>query len=256
MNGQTLTHLDLFSGVGGFALAAGWAGFRTIAFCEIEPFCRAGLKRAWPSVPIENDVRQFSGARWRGCTLITAGVPCQPVSRAGLQRGVRDDRWLWPDALRVVSEAGPAWAIFENPLGLEDVGLDGIISDLEGIGYEVGPPLEIPACAVNAPHRRQRIWLVAHSASYRREGRPSIAESTPARWAYPPSPGRGFWGSDAWVLSERGEKRRIKSGVHGMAYGVSRGLLRALGNAIVPQVAYEIIRAIAEIEKGANDAEK
>ena len=155
--------------------------------CESDPFRRAGLARAWPGVPIVEDVREF---RWpladtmqkpctEGCeqpvegqsplssrstqyaedrpTLLTAGVPCQPASRAGKQRGQGDDRWLWGEAVRVLGEAQPRYAIFENPPGIEDVGLDRVLADVEAQGYEIGAILDIPACMAWAtgfsPHR-------------------------------------------------------------------------------------------------------
>ena len=160
------THVDLFTGIGGFSLAAASNGVRTIAMCECEPNCRKFLQRAWGLAAFP-DVRKFDGKKWRGCWLLTAGVPCQPASRAGQQRGAADDRWLWPEAVRIAKEAGPAWLLFENPPGILDVGLDGILADLERIGYEV-QPLSIPACAVNSPQDRERYWIVAHSKSKNR----------------------------------------------------------------------------------------
>lgn len=155
-----MTHLDFFSGIGGFALAAAWTGFETKCFCEINEQRAGFLEHAWPGVPVHRDVREFDGKTWRGHTVATFGVPCQPASHAGKQRGSQDDRWLWPEAVRITSEARPAWAIYENPIGLRTVGLDGILSDLEALGYQVGL-FDIPAGAVNAPQLRRRIWIVA-----------------------------------------------------------------------------------------------
>jgi len=157
-----LTHLDLFSGIGGFALAARANGLKTEVFCESDERCQAFLKKAWPGVPIVGNVREFDGTRWPGATLLTAGVPCQPASRAGKQRGKDDDRWLWPEALRVLEEARPTWALFENPPGIGDVGLDEILAEMEAQNYEVGT-VDIPACALNTPHLRHRYWILAHS---------------------------------------------------------------------------------------------
>lgn len=204
------THLDLFSGIGGFALAARANGVRTIAFCECDPRCQAFLAKAWPGVPVWNDVRSLAYKPRRGCKvesskgesriepstcnpnaassmaesqraerwqetkgrnehdrtdtgreeassgpsqcfgdvwLITGGVPCQPASRAGKQRGKEDDRWLWPDAIRVIAAVRPTWALLENPPGIGDVGLAGILAEVEAEGYEVRV-FSIPACAV------------------------------------------------------------------------------------------------------------
>jgi len=159
-----LNHIDLFTGIGGFTLACHWNGIDTEVMCEKDKRCQDFLRKTWPGIPIVGDIRDFDGSEWAGAFILTGGVPCQPASRAGKQRGKDDDRWLWPEAIRVVDEAKPRWCLFENPPGIYDVGLDGILSDLEGIGYEVGI-CEIPACAVNSPQIRQRVWIVANAVS-------------------------------------------------------------------------------------------
>jgi len=153
------THLDLFSGIGGFALAAQAAGYSTIGFSEIEPYACKILKRHWPDVPNFGDIRNIRGVR---ADLITGGFPCQPFSLAGKQRGAADDRHLWPEMCRVIAEARPAWVLGENVPGIIGMELDNILSDLEAIGYAAWP-LVVPACAVDARHRRDRLWLVAYS---------------------------------------------------------------------------------------------
>jgi len=169
------THLDLFSGIGGFALAAGWAGFETVGFCDNEPYAQAVLKKHWPSVPIHGDIKTLDGTAYRGVTLLTGGFPCQPFSSAGKQRGKDDDRYLWPQMLRVIQEARPAWIVGENVAGIIGLALDQVCSDLEACGYEV-EPIIIPACGVDAPHRRDRVWIVGnakfngHSPSEKRRG--------------------------------------------------------------------------------------
>ena len=117
------------------------------------------LEKAWPGVAQHADVRQFDGRPYAGAFLLTGGVPCQPASRAGKQGGRADDRWLWGEAVRVLAEVRPAWAVFENPAGIADVGLDGILADVGRCGYEVGLA-DIPACAVGAPHGRARFWII------------------------------------------------------------------------------------------------
>jgi len=156
------THLDLFSGIGGFALAAKWNGFRTVAFCDCEPYAQAVLKKHWPDVHVHGDIREVRGELYAGVTLLTGGFPCQPFSVAGKQRGKTDDRYLWPEMLRVIREARPAWIVGENVAGIVNMALDQVHADLEAEGYEV-ESLIIPACAVDAPHRRDRVWIVAHS---------------------------------------------------------------------------------------------
>jgi DNA (cytosine-5)-methyltransferase 1 len=156
------THLDLFSGIGGFALAAKWNGYRTVGFCDNEPYAQAVLKKHWPEVPCHKDIREVRGDLYAGVTLLTGGFPCQPFSVAGKQRGKDDNRYLWPEMLRVIREARPAWIIGENVAGIVNLALDTVCADLEAEGYEV-EPIIIPACAVDAPHRRDRVWIVGHS---------------------------------------------------------------------------------------------
>lgn len=154
------THLDLFSGIGGFALAAGWAGYRTVGFCEVEDYPRRILSKRFSGVPIHGDIRELDGSAYRGVTLITGGYPCQPFSQAGKRKGAADDRHLWPEMLRVVKQARPAWVLAENVAGHITMGLDEVLADLEGEGY-AARAVVVPACAVDAPHRRDRVWIVA-----------------------------------------------------------------------------------------------
>jgi DNA (cytosine-5)-methyltransferase 1 len=159
VRGHEPRHLDLFSGIGGFALAAQWTGWKTIAFSEIEPYACKVLKRHWPDVPNFGDIRNVRGVR---AELVTGGFPCQPYSLAGKRRGASDDRALWPEMRRVIAEARPAWVLGENVPGIIGMELDRVLDDLEDLGYATWP-LGIPACAVDARHRRERIWIVAHS---------------------------------------------------------------------------------------------
>ena len=159
--------LDLFSGIGGFALAEFWVwggDFEIISFCEIDKRCRNFLSKVWPGVPIHDDIKTLNATKWLGTVdLLVGGPPCQPASRAGKQRGKEDDCWLWPEALRVLEECQPTWCLFENPPGIEDVGLDGILDEMERLGYEVAPPFDIPACSVDSPQIRHRYWILGHS---------------------------------------------------------------------------------------------
>jgi DNA (cytosine-5)-methyltransferase 1 len=157
--------LDLFSGIGGFSLGLERAGpFRTVAFCEREPFPQAVLRKHWPEVPIYDDVRTIPTERLERIDLICGGFPCQPWSVAGQQRGTEDDRDLWPAMAALVEELRPTWVIGENVRGFvnEPMGLKRSLSDLESLGYEAAA-FVIPACAVDAPHRRDRVWIVANS---------------------------------------------------------------------------------------------
>ena len=165
--------LDLFSGIGGFSLGLEAAGMETVAFCEYDEKARLVLKKHWPEVPIFHDVRELTGDRIRkeigAIDLICGGFPCQPFSVAGKRRGKEDDRHLWPEIDRLLDEIRPRWCIFENVAGHITMGLDQVLSDLEGKEY-TAQAFVIPACAVNAPHRRDRVWIIANSngVGYRR----------------------------------------------------------------------------------------
>lgn len=154
--------LDLFSGIGGFSLGLERAGMQTVAFCEIDPFCQKVLKKHWPNVPIFNDIRtlDYDGK----VDLVCGGFPCQPFSSAGKRKGKEDNRDLWPEMFRIVQRYKPTWVIGENVAGFVNMELERTATDLESEGYEVQAFL-IPACAVGAPHQRNRIWIVAHADS-------------------------------------------------------------------------------------------
>lgn len=167
--GVVMKVLDLFSGIGGFSLGLHRAGMATVAFCEIEPFPQAVLRKNFPGVPIYDDVRTITADRLRTdgidtVDLICGGFPCQPFSAAGNQLGAEDHRHLWPEMLRVVQEVRPTWVIGENVAGFIEMALDDVCLDLEAAGYEV-QPFVIPACAVDAPHRRDRVWIIANRQS-------------------------------------------------------------------------------------------
>lgn len=163
----SITHLDLFSGIGGFALAAQAAGFATIGFSEIEPYACKILKRHWRHVPNYGDIQNVRGVT---ADLITGGFPCQPYSLAGKRAGSKDDRALWPEMLRVIDEAKPSWVLGENVPGIITMELDRVLTNLENLGYSCWP-IVIPACAADARHRRDRVWIVAHSESNERRRR-------------------------------------------------------------------------------------
>ena len=156
--------LDLFSGIGGFSLGLERAGMETVAFCEFDKKAQLVLKKHWPDVPIFDDVRGLNGKQIReeigAVQLICGGFPCQPFSVAGQQRGQEDDRHLWPEYFRIIQEIQPRWVLCENVTGIINMELDQVLSDLEGENYS-HQSLIIPACAVNAPHRRDRVWIIA-----------------------------------------------------------------------------------------------
>lgn len=162
-----MNHLSLFSGIGGLDLAAHWAGMTTIAFCERDEFCKKVLAKHWPSVPIWSDIhdltRQSLSDHGIGrIDIISGGFPCQPFSDAGRKRGKEDDRYLWPQMLRIVEECQPAWVVGENVTGIINMALDDVLVSLEGKGY-TARPIVFPASAVGAWHQRQRVFIVAYA---------------------------------------------------------------------------------------------
>ena len=247
------THLDLFSGIGGFALAAKWNGYRTVGFCDNEPYAQAVLKKHWPDVPCHKDIREVRGELYAGVTLLTGGFPCQPFSDVGRKRGQADDRYLWPEMFRVICEARPTWVLGENVAGIKNMALDQALSDLEGKDYQV-QSFVIPACAVNAPHRRDRVWIcamdVAESKSLRVGGRSSQSGKRWERMVQKEQEGCEMGSkAEGCSSSHREWSEESESSISRILDGVSNRVDRchALGNAIVPQVASEIIRCINKI---------
>jgi DNA (cytosine-5)-methyltransferase 1 len=226
--------LDLFSGIGGFSLGLERAGMQTVAFCEIDPYCRAVIKKHWPDIPCHEDVRTIPDI---GCDLICGGFPCQPFSVAGKQRGTADDRHLWPAMLEVIKRERPAWVLGENVAGLIRLGLDGVLSDLETEGYSCRT-FAIPACSVGAFHRRERLWIVAHAQR----------DQQPRQESCDGSPGRvgGQQQSLAWHRDWEGALRAFRGMDDGLSYRVDR--VDTLRNAVVPQIPEIIGRAIMRAE--------
>jgi DNA (cytosine-5)-methyltransferase 1 len=169
-----LTHGSLFTGIGGFDLAFQSVGIPTSWMVEIEPYSQAVLRKNFPGVPLHGDIRGVGAKNLAGVDIITGGFPCGPFSQAGKKKGAGDARYLWPQMLRVVSEVGPRWVVAENVRGF--LSLDGgrhfekACSDLENLGYEI-VPLVLSACAFGAPHKRQRVWIVAHASGIRLRAR-------------------------------------------------------------------------------------
>lgn len=317
--GAVCRHIDLFSGIGGFALACKWVGIETEVFCERDKFCQRMLRKHWPGVPIIEDIRDFDGTAYTGAFILTGGFPCQPFSCAGKQRGNQDDRYLWREMFKVIKEARPRWVLAENVAGIVKMELENVLSDLEGEGYATGT-LIIPACAKDAPHRRDRIWIVGNASEFRCNGlsvgeherekekgwmreltgtnshaphSPQrqddnrntrvMGEETEGREGCNPAVGtgnqyaedakgkrlerRGNWGQG---IAEEGVRlfptrpnwdepwieaaTRLCAMDDGLPGGLVRpkgwrvNALKAAGNAIVPQIAFEIIKAILQVE--------
>lgn len=312
-----MRHLDLFSGIGGFAIAVDtvWPGSEHV-FCDNDKFCQAVLKKHWPQSKIYGDIRAlradglpadtdtdgrpsdkeinanktyeqtFDATEERGgrIDILTGGFPCQPFSQAGRRKGTDDDRYLWPEMLRIIREFKPKWVIAENVRGLltlqQGVVFEQVCADLEASGYEV-QPLIIPAVAVNAPHRRDRVWFIAHRKDERsggRAGQESIKKGRAVR-----SENKGLLGYTSNSNGQRLQRMRNEQNSQGQnrlqggqkfgwdanwieaatelcslddglpveldglkltKAGHRNAQLKAYGNAIVPQVAIEIMKAI------------
>ena len=162
-----MNHLDLFSGIGGFSLALEKVGFKTVGFCEVDPYCRLLLQKHWKGVTIHHDIKKLEAKDIKEpIDILTGGFPCQPYSVAGKQKGTDDNRYLWPDMFRVIKEIKPTFVVAENVRGIVNI-QDGMVfetvcSDLESEGFEIQPFI-IPAAGVGAPHKRERVWIVGYS---------------------------------------------------------------------------------------------
>ena len=243
--------LDLFSGIGGFSLGLESAGMETVAFCEQDKFCQKVLAHHWPDLLIHSDITELNGYGYRGAVeLICGGFPCQPFSVAGKQRGAEDDRALWPEMLRVIREVAPRWVIGENVSGIISMELDKVLSDLEGEGYTCWT-FVLPACSVDAKHRRDRVWVIAHifggedvSNTNRSglQGREDTRNLGSSRQRSDKQLERCFDDAGAvWLLEPR--VGRVANGVPNRSHR-----LKALGNAVVPPLVAEIGRIIMDYD--------
>jgi len=285
-----MRHGSLFSGIGGFDLAAEWCGWENVFHCEWNTFGQKVLKHHFPKSISYNDITKTDFSIHRGAIdIISGGFPCQPYSNAGKRLGKEDERHLWPQMLRAIREIQPSWVVGENVRGLTNwnggLVFDEVQTDLEDQGYEVLPFL-LPACSVNAPHRRDRIWFIAYSDNYgsnqcnsnnevnASEGRINALSNTIK------SVSNGF-NTDTTCIGLRREGNRI--GNTGLTFkksernnwqtfptksAICRGndglpgeldnitfskwrkeSIKAYGNAIVPQVAYQIFKSISQYQK-------
>ena len=304
-----MIHIGLFEGIGGFSLAASWMGWQTYLTCEINPFAQRVLKYYWPDAYHHGDIKTLTyetvnaeltkryGEGWRKQPIIlTGGFPCQPFSIAGKRRGTEDNRYLWPEMFRAIREIQPSYVVGENVHGLlswsNGLVLEQVLSDLEADGYEA-QTLVLPAAGVNAPHKRNRVWIVAKNTNYSRCLHGEIKQKGAEVWEQWDT---GTGGDDRVCLQEgitansscqglQGSKnirdiregRQIQNEQLGRLLqpnweefpsqspicsgddGISNQLdgitfpkwrtesVKAYGNAIVPQVAYTIFKAIEMI---------
>ncbi len=256
---ETFKHGSLFSGIGGFDLAAEWMGWENVFHCEWNEFGQKILKYYWPEAESFSDITKTDFKHYANkIDILTGGFPCQPYSTAGKRKGKDDERHLWPEMLRAIREIKPRYVVGENVRGLTNwnggLVFDEVCAELEAIGYQVAPVI-IPAGGVNAPHRRERIWFVAHSNSigldrglYENRGERKVSTLNASTF-------------NSLLLRNQWENFPTQSPICSGDDGLSDKLdgitfsnwrkesIKAYGNAIVPQVAYEIFKAIERLEK-------
>ncbi len=260
-----MTHGQLFAGIGGFGLPAQWAGIENVWANEIDSFCCKVLRKNFKGLQIyEQDIREIGKHNLESVDIISGGFPCQPFSHAGKRKGKEDDRYLWPEMLRVIQEVKPSWVIGENVAGLKSMEygktLERILIDLEDVGYQVETFL-IPASAVGAWHRRNRIWIIAfnsnaiNSRSYKKgmhiNGNVKLRNEQKCNTKsicrdVPDTANAGIKRVHQRKDSATKKQWNIEPNVGRVANGIPSRVdrLKGLGNAIVPQVAYEIFKAI------------
>jgi len=275
-----MRHGSLFSGIGGFDLSAQRMGWKNVFQVEIDPFCQKVLKKNFPNTKLYGDIRETDFTPYRGTIdIISGGFPCQPFSVAGLRKGKDDDRALWSEMCRAVREIKPRYVVGENVTGIISMELDSVCTDLENEGYTVQPFI-IPASALNACHERKRVWIIAHAnrqsksdVAINGESFGLVANANRQSRRY-----RKECNSQReWKMGENQKTRRVQSSASGSSQvrtsyrefrengypsespicrrddGVSRRMdrnhtarMKALGNAIVPQVAFNIFYEIEQ----------
>jgi DNA (cytosine-5)-methyltransferase 1 len=246
-----MTHLSLFSGIGGLDLAAEWAGFETVGQCEWADYPTKVLEKHWPDVPRWRDVRDLTATDFTARTglrtvdCISGGFPCQPHSVAGKRKASADERDLWPEFRRVICEIKPRWVVAENTPGLlsSDDGrfFRNILRDFTEMGFDVGWAT-ISAASVGAIHRRERMAIIAHASSFGLAG--NIYKTIPGITSCEECEGDGS--IEDWAERCAIYQPKLLRTFNGLPNQVER--IEAIGNAVVPQQFYPIFKAIAELE--------
>lgn len=278
-----MRHGALFNGIGGFQLAAHWMGWENVFHCEIDKFCNQVVKKHFPESICYEDIKKTDFTPWCGAIdILTGGFPCQPFSTAGKRQGTEDNRYLWPEMLRAIREIKPRWIVVENVRGLvswsSGLVFEQVQADLEAEGYEVWPVL-LPACGINAPHERTRCWFIAHSIGNGRSRNNELSKVNSRGIQKRMDKGYGIKslfgkrassntdfqgleklrsesvnnGTQCPTLIGAGDRWSnwsTQSPICGRNDGVSNRVdrIKALGNAIVPQVVLEIFKAIEAYE--------
>ena len=292
MKKKMLRHFDVCSGIGGFSLGFRWAALsEPVAFCEIDPYCQKVLAKNFPNIPIFNDVKELVNDRPESTRtipdhdILTSGYPCQPFSVAGQRRGEEDERNIWRFVFEIVKRKHPTWCVFENVYGHIAMGLDQVLHDMESEGYST-QTFVVPACGLNAPHKRDRLWIVCNLADTESEGLQGLDKRSPTisterdkitdigtkgsrdknvantkcmgresrtsvreELAREESHGKFNNRSTDGSAQERARSWwDVEPNVGRVAYGIPSRVdrLRGLGNAIVPQIAMQIGLSIKE----------
>jgi DNA (cytosine-5)-methyltransferase 1 len=277
---KKVRHASLFSGIGGFEVAAQWMGWENVFSVEIDKFCQKVLTKNFPNTDKHLDIFNFDGTKYRGTVdVISGGFPCQPFSSRGKREGTSDDRHVWPQMLRVIRNVQPSFVVAENVSGLltieDGMVFEQVCLDLETEGYEV-QTYRIPACAVNAPHRRDRVWIVANTYDHAGRGKQnkeweknkgffSKSERFSSLWnaqyankqrfkefnIFTKSIGENFIDRQLNGDIPNWEQFPTQSPICRRDDGLSTRMdkhrakrIKALGNAIVPQVAYKIFQSL------------
>lgn len=229
---------SLFSGIGGIDLGLERAGWECRWQVENDPYCQAVLRKHWPDVPKYGDVREVT--ELEPVELIAGGFPCQPWSHAGLRRGADDERWLWPEFARIVRLLRPRVVLVENVTGLLDGGLGFVLADLAGSGFDAEWS-GLSACAVGAPHTRQRVFVVAYANGVNGEAGLGSEQDGPRSVLSVDHPACPPGNRADWTLATEAEAARDSDGSAG---GLDRLRVERIGNAVVPQVAEWIGRKL------------
>jgi DNA (cytosine-5)-methyltransferase 1 len=273
-----MNHLGLFEGIGGFSLAARWMGWNTVAWCEINEFCQKVLKYHFAEAIPHGDIKTTDFSIYNGrVDIVTGGAPCQPYSSSGKRKGTDDNRHLWSEMYRAIKEIRPSWIVFENVYGLVNwrrgLVFNEIKTNLEAEKYQVAS-FVLPACSKEAPHERSRLWVIANAIDTRAKGERQTREnkvfgfSATANSKQPGLEGRNR--SRSTIRSNQGSEkidwacfptkwpvRGRDDGFSGQLDGITlskwhKQSIEAFGNAIVPQVAYELFKAIESINNTTN----
>lgn len=250
-----MTHASLFSGIGGFDLAAEWAGWENLFNCEIDPFCKTVLKYHFPNAIQYSDIKTTDFEPWYGrVNVLTGGFPCQPFSTAGKRLGTKDERNLWPEMLRAIREIKPEWIVGENVRGIinwsNGMVFEQVCLDLEAEGYEV-LPLLLPACSVSALHERYRVWFVAHSKRFGLHKASLFSRAELKKQIRYEQKMPAFEAVKAHDIRAESYKYGV---VDGIPVGLDECSLHAYGNAIVPQLAYQIFKTINQYNTIQNES--